>query len=828
MYVREHIPRILYIDAYDSFTSNIIDLLETTLGAWVITGSINDDIKPHEVNNLFDAVVVGPGPGNPVNSQDIGFMNKVWRLKDIPVLGICLGFQSLCHFYNAEIALLPFPRHGRIVNFKHSGDDIFKDLPEFEVTLYHSLQVKIGHPAEVSSDIVTCPELWKPSSKCPDLLPLAWYQGEDHPNQANLMAVRHVTKPFWGVQFHPESCKSDPACRDLIRNWWESVQINNKEKKRQIQRKVFPIMRMTDHKRLSRCELSDIMISWCSDSTNVLSYQTIDCFELTAEKICELVDVPNTQSVVLDAKSRYTIISVVSPGSWTFEYRLSDQLTRLARPSGWKKEQILEGPSSVVRDALWRVLDAKHVRRGNEEVPFWGGFLGFYSYEMGLDEAEIETAKPFDGENTCDVGMLWTERSIVIDRRTKKVHIQSIREDDKFPGGWLDLTANRLVHFSHAKLRSDILLTLAVMCPRPMEDSGYVFRLKHSDDELANLMVKNANITMPKERQYKRKIAACQAHIRKGNSYELCLTAQTKVTLPPCKTKQETNLRPWILYRRLRKYNPASFSAYARIGNAKVISSSPESFMHWDRKGNFSMKPMKGTVKKGPGMTLEKATEILNTPKEMGENLMIADLVRHDLTAVLGSGGVKVHKLLKVEEHARVYQLITHIKGQRQSIPYPIRNEGYDLKDDFCPHTAFAMTHCLPPGSMTGAPKKRSCEILTRLEKQRRGLYSGVMGYYDVGGGASFSVLIRTAFSWSEDKENQQVWRIGAGGAITALSTPQDEWDEMVTKLDTVLAIFRPTPFEQSRRPSTNISYSPNFQAMRGEQPRSESCRELY
>lgn len=126
---------------------------------------------------------------------------------------------------------------------------------------------------------------------------------------------------------------------------------------------------------------------------------------------------------------------------------------------------------------------------------------------------------------------------------------------------------------------------------------------------------------------------------------------------------------------------------------------------------------------------------------------------------------------MSVEEYASVFQLVSVIEG--------------DLPT---PHSRFvALASSLPPGSMTGAPKKRSCELLQSLERhQPRTLYSGVLGYFDVGGGADFSVVIRTAFKWKD----AEAWRIGAGGAVTALSEPVAEWEEMCTKRESLLSVL--------------------------------------
>lgn len=130
---------------------------------------------------------------------------------------------------------------------------------------------------------------------------------------------------------------------------------------------------------------------------------------------------------------------------------------------------------------------------------------------------------------------------------------------------------------------------------------------------------------------------------------------------------------------------------------------------------------------------------------------------------------VSVPKLMNIEEYATVYQLVSVITGHATN---PIS----------------VLAASLPPGSMTGAPKKRSCELLHQIEGERhaRGVYSGVIGYFDVGGGGDFSVAIRTAFKWSDEA----CWRVGAGGAVTVLSEAQAEWEEMRTKRESALRAF--------------------------------------
>lgn len=207
------------------------------------------------------------------------------------------------------------------------------------------------------------------------------------------------------------------------------------------------------------------------------------------------------------------------------------------------------------------------------------------------------------------------------------------------------------------------------------------------------------------------------------------------------------------------------------------------------------MRPMKGTVRKSETVsTLADAERILHVPKEEAENLMIVDLVRHDLHAVCGAGRVAVPDFLRVEEYQSVFQMITVVEGD---LPTP-------KEDGASKYTGLdVLAASLPPGSMTGAPKKRSCEILRCIEAGReRSLYSGVVGYMCATGRGDWSVTIRSMFRWDDEVvaseegggdnegEAREVWHIGAGGAVTILSTPDGERDEMFTKLAGPLRVF--------------------------------------
>jgi para-aminobenzoate synthetase len=179
---------------------------------------------------------------------------------------------------------------------------------------------------------------------------------------------------------------------------------------------------------------------------------------------------------------------------------------------------------------------------------------------------------------------------------------------------------------------------------------------------------------------------------------------------------------------------------------------------------------------------------------------MIVDLTRHQLHGVYGSSNVRVSQLMEVEEYETLWQLVSVVDAVPSGIRKSNAPHGWEepaervgpAKQEV-PYLGFeAFVESLPPGSMTGAPKKRSCEILHKEEGGvRRGIYAGVLGYLDVGGGGDFSVVIRTAVKIdSMDNNKEDVWYIGAGGAITSQSTPEGEHEEMFAKFQSTARLF--------------------------------------
>lgn len=248
-------------------------------------------------------------------------------------------------------------------------------------------------------------------------------------------------------------------------------------------------------------------------------------------------------------------------------------------------------------------------------------------------------------------------------------------------------------------------------------------------------------------------IAQSLEEIRSGETYEVCLTNVATV---------ERSIDPIDTFSCLREINPTPYSALLRFPGSSVLSASPERFLRIDADRVVESKPIKGTR---PRAKTEAEDDLLRkdlvrSEKDRAENLMIVDLVRNDLTKVCVPGSVHVPTLFDVETYAAVHQLVSTVRGTLRDDVSPVE----------CVRAAF------PAGSMTGAPKIRTMEIIDKLEDGPRGVYSGAIGYFSLTGTADFSVVIRTVVATDHEVS------FGIGGAIVALSDPAEEVNETLVK----------------------------------------------
>jgi para-aminobenzoate synthetase len=501
--------------------------------------------------------------------------------------------------------------------------------------------------------------------------------------------------------------------------------------------------------------------------------------------MCNLLGAPDesTPFVLLESAAqpgRYSIIGCVDRNSLKFSYTVGADQIHLSREGEHWAEPL--GHTDVWA-WLTTFMQSRRANGGLSYIPFWGGLVGYLGYELGLGPLDVPAIhrKGNSQRRHPDLNLVFVERSIVVDSLSDDVYIQSLKTDD---GKWMRETARIL-----AKAATELSATSPCEAPVPLFSRPPIIQLPH-------------------ENLYKSRILKAKEYLFSGDSYELCLTAQTRVTVHP---QHGPSSSSWELYKRLRRQNPAPYSGFLRLHPSTLLSSSPERFLSITRPphSRCQLRPIKGTVRKAPGITREIAEELLaGSKKEVAENLMIVDLIRHDLHGVVGDD-VLVKQFCCVEEYETVWQMVSVIEGGRSGpaldadsgmLGWEVLKMSLPPGESVIRSILHSMCNEGVSGSMTGAPKKRSVEILQTLEDNNRSIYSGVFGYWDVGGGGDWSVVIRSCFK-SDDQPRDgaadcadhgtETWTVGAGGAITALSDPDSEWDEMTTKLQSVLGIFK-------------------------------------
>jgi para-aminobenzoate synthetase component I len=229
---------------------------------------------------------------------------------------------------------------------------------------------------------------------------------------------------------------------------------------------------------------------------------------------------------------------------------------------------------------------------------------------------------------------------------------------------------------------------------------------------------------------------------------------------------------PWALYERLAERSPAPFAAYLSGLDFTMVSASPERFLRI-KNNTLEARPIKGTRARGNTPELDQLArhELGTSLKDRAENLMIVDLLRNDLGRVSRFGSVRAPDLFRLEAHGPVWQMVSTVTGE--------------LRDGLGPVDALRASW--PGGSMTGAPKIRSMEIIEELEPVRRGPYAGGVGYFDLSGSMDLSIVIRTAMI---DHVRDRVL-VQVGGGIVADSKPQLELEETYAKALAILECLR-------------------------------------
>ena len=374
-----------------------------------------------------------------------------------------------------------------------------------------------------------------------------------------------------------------------------------------------------------------------------------------------------------------------------------------------------------------KILDEeleKRKQKNSTDLPLTGGAIGYFSYDYGRKFEQIRTRHP-KKIRMPEAMFAFYDVLIIEDKKEKELYLTAQGETDD------------------AKNLLDQVEQEIFYCESQQKPT----RQHHLADFTPNF----------EKEEYKQTVQRMIDYIVEGDIYIANMTQQLTVN---------SGKDPYEVYRYLRTYNPAPFAGYFNYGSFQVVGASMERFLQV-RDGVIETRPIKGTRKRGstPEEDAALQKELQESSKDRSELLMIVDLERNDLNHVCEPGSVQVTEHFAVEAYTTVFHLVTTIVGKmKQNLPF------MDL-----------IRAAFPGGSITGAPKIRAMEIIDELEHDRRGLYTGSMGYISLDGSCDLNIVIRTAVY-----QNGR-YHLGVGGGITCESELEFEYEETLQKARAVL-----------------------------------------
>ncbi|MCD8412695.1 anthranilate synthase component I family protein [Tenacibaculum finnmarkense] len=357
--------------------------------------------------------------------------------------------------------------------------------------------------------------------------------------------------------------------------------------------------------------------------------------------------------------------------------------------------------------------------------------FGYISYDVKNDVENLSSTN-FDGLHFPDLYFFQPQKLIFIKGNTIEFeYLQMI--DDEIEEDFEDIISN----INNSTTLSDALKKEAEKTSEEIKEDNIKIKLRIHKEE------------------YHQKVTKVLEHIHRGDIYEANFCQEFYA--------ENTRINPYKIYSHLNDISTPPFATFFRHENLYVLSATPERYLKKEGDKIISQ-PIKGTAKRliDPIEDQKIAFDLARDEKERAENIMIVDLVRNDLSKTAKKGSVQVAELCKIHSFKQVHQMISTIVSEITPNTHPVDV----IKDTF------------PMGSMTGAPKVSAMKIMENLEQTKRGLYSGTVGYFTPNGDFDFNVIIRSILYNSDSKYVS----FSVGGAITAKSIPEKEYEECLLK----------------------------------------------
>ena len=383
-------------------------------------------------------------------------------------------------------------------------------------------------------------------------------------------------------------------------------------------------------------------------------------------------------------------------------------------------------------EPLKGILERYRPVRADDLPRFYGGMVGFLAYDV-VRQFERLPAMTKDDLDLPDALFLLTDTLVIFDSVAHRIKVVS----NAFVP---EATQERLREaYDEAARKIDAIISSL----RQPLSAGPTTPGGTGELQLSS--------TMSRE-EFIRAVESAKEYVRAGDVVQTVISQRLSA---------KTSADPFDIYRALRIINPSPYMYYLRLGDLRVAGSSPEVLVRLE-EGKIDLRPIAGTRPRGRDDEEDRALqqELLDDPKERAEHIMLVDLGRNDVGRVARIGSVVVSELMAVERYSHVMHIVSNIKGMLE--------EGHDAFD--------LLRACFPAGTVTGAPKIRAMEIIEELERVRRGLYAGAVGYFGFSGNMDTCITIRTVLI----ADGTAYIQVGAG--IVADSDPEREFEETMNK----------------------------------------------